>query len=224
MGRPRDEIDRRWKSPSVRAADNRWKKIGIPRCNQHDGVAPPHGARASGCGHRRCRQGNSTHPESKTSHRPARRLDLTQTGNSSATCAPKIRPRCAMPGSGTASSIRQFLPERSADPQMLAQRRRTFRHPGKCAHARSRDRCAQRWHLPDASFRWTDDWNALAASQGWRETRQALLRARRTHAGSSHSRRRSRLYLCRNCAIARWVRRALVRRLFAKKINRTRSM
>ena len=48
--------------------------------------------------------------------------NLLETGNSSPTCATKIRARCAMPGScASHRKWRQLFPARSPDPQMLAQ-------------------------------------------------------------------------------------------------------
>src|SRR5438067_5885177 len=67
------------------------EKKKIFRRNQHDGIAQPHGARATGSRHRRRRPGNSAHSESKTAYRSPRRLELAQAGNSSLACAPKIR-------------------------------------------------------------------------------------------------------------------------------------
>jgi 3-polyprenyl-4-hydroxybenzoate decarboxylase len=59
---------------------------------------------------------------------------------------------------------RRLVVARSADPQMLAERRRAFRHPGKCAYAGSGNRRSQCGHLPNASVRRAYDGDALATS------------------------------------------------------------
>ena len=73
-----------------------------------------------------------------------------------APCQEVVRMRIE-PGDG-------FSIARSSHPQMLAERRRAFRHLAKCAYARSGNRRAQCGHLPDASVRRAHDRDALATS------------------------------------------------------------
>src|SRR5438093_3725221 len=97
MGGPRNEIAWWGESASFRATDRRWKKIGIPGRDQYDGIAPPDGVGPASRGHRRYRPADSTHPESETADRSARRLELAQARKSSPTRAPKTRARGPMP-------------------------------------------------------------------------------------------------------------------------------
>src|SRR5260370_18097686 len=91
MGGPRDEIARRGESDLFRAADYRRKKIGIPSGDQYDGIPPAHGSGVAGRRHWRYCAGNSTHPESKTADRSARRLEFAQTRDSSPPRPPQTR-------------------------------------------------------------------------------------------------------------------------------------
>src|SRR5436190_18384469 len=99
MGGPRNEIACWGESASFRATDCRWKKIGIPGRDQYYGIAPPDGAGPASRGRRRYRPGDSTHPESETADRSARRLEFAKTRDSSAARAAETGEGGRLPGS-----------------------------------------------------------------------------------------------------------------------------
>src|SRR4029453_14135000 len=176
-GQSRERVAWWWQSAFFRAADRRWKKIGIPHCNQYDGIAKANGACPASRGYRRNRPGNSTHPQSETANRSAGRLESAQARNPSPACASQEGQGSALPGSGADTEywICRFHAERSSYSQMLAKGWRTFYHAGKCAHARSGDRRAKYRHLPHANLRRAHYGDALANPQGRSAPRKTLL-------------------------------------------------
>ena len=74
------------KKSNFPSRSTRWDRAAAWRC-------------VTGRRHRRRRPGNSTHPESKTADRSARRLESAQARNSSPARAPEIRAGSTMPGS-----------------------------------------------------------------------------------------------------------------------------
>src|SRR5438046_9286848 len=141
MGGPRNEIAWRGKGASFRATDRRWKKIGIPGRDQYDGFAPPDGVGPASRGHRRYRPADSTHPESETTNRSPRRVEFAPARNSSPARAPNTRARGPLPRRCSQDRQRKtFSTYRPSDPQMLAERWRSFYHVAERAHTGSRER------------------------------------------------------------------------------------
>ena len=143
MGRSRNEISPWRQSAALRTTADRRQGLQIPRRDQYHGFGETNGAGAAARQYRRHRAGNSAHSQGQTPDRSARRMEPPQAGRPAAPCAAKACQIRRLPGGGpplrgkfnvqrSTSNVRSrgrfVFAFRSADSEMLAERRRALHH------------------------------------------------------------------------------------------------